>query len=58
MTLTKVYGLVPTRHVQNQVVVRAMRITACKSTVTVRWQDGHISQEAGTAIVPYTNVDE
>lgn len=56
--LISVYGLVPTRHVRNQFIVRAMRITACRSVVTVRWQDGHISQEAGTSIVPYTNVDE
>lgn len=57
-TLTTAYGVHPTRHLQNSIIVRTMRITATNSVATVRWQDGHITEEPGTSIVPYTNIDE
>ncbi|RXK38456.1 hypothetical protein M231_04221 [Tremella mesenterica] len=52
------YGLIRTVHDNGTHSARVMRVMACRTTLTVKWQTGEETEESHLELVPYRNVDD
>lgn len=50
--------MLPSSHYDGTISVNALKITDVRSSLKLRWQDGSITQEVASDLVPYQNIDE